>query len=233
MEPKLIVLNKGPHHVAVFKPHNISVVGGRGVARPTLLDLVRKMFGASIFPVHRLDRVTSGITIFARSTFAKHAIENAFKKRIVNKTYHALCEGKPTFQKTTVTLALKKVDLNEKKSGPVAKQTVNEKGESATTHFTVLKQIDEHRCLIEARPISGRMHQIRAHLAHLGLPIVGDKLYGAKTFCGPQTIALCAVGLSLPLPKGERIELDAREFFDPQAYIMTQRKPDKRPDLNA
>lgn len=214
----LVILSKGPHHIAVFKPHNISVVGGRGVPRPTLLDLVRKMFGPSIFPVHRLDRVTAGITIFARSTFAKHAIDNAFKKRLVNKTYIAICEGKPNFIKTTCSRPLKKVEISQKRAGPVAKQVVDESGESAITHLRVLKQLDEDRCLIEARPVSGRMHQIRAHLAYLGHPIVGDKLYGAKTSCGAHTIALCAIGLGLPLPKGERIEIDARDLFDPSLY---------------
>lgn len=219
MESKLVILSQGPHHVAVFKPHNISVVGGRGVPRPTLLDLVRKIFGANIFAVHRLDRVTSGITIFARSMFAKHAMENAFKKRLVTKTYHALCEGKPNFHKISVNQPLKKVELSGKKSGPVAKQTVNDLGEPAITHFRLLKQIGDKHCLIEAEPISGRMHQIRVHLAHIGLPVVGDKLYGAKTVCAPHTIALCAVAISLPLPKGERLNIDAREFFDPSSYL--------------
>ncbi len=219
MQHKLIILSQGPHHVAVFKPHNIAVVGGRGVVRPTLLDLVRKMFGNSIFPVHRLDRVTAGITIFARSPFAKHAMEDAFRKRLVKKIYYAVCEGKPTFQKITVNEPLKKIDLANKKSGPVAKQIVDPHGDKSTTNFTVLKQIDAGHCLIEAQPISGRMHQIRAHLAHLELPIVGDELYGAKNSIGAHTIALCAVALNMPLPKGERLSLDAREFFDPLSYL--------------
>lgn len=219
MQPKLIVLSQGPHHVAVFKPHNISVVGGHGVARPTLLDLVRKMFGASIFPVHRLDRVTSGITIFARSIFAKHAMENAFKKRLVKKTYYALCEGKPNFHKLTVNKPLKKIETGNKKSGPAAKQIVDASGESAITNFLLIKQIDDALCLIEAQPVSGRMHQIRAHLAHINLPIVGDRLYGATSTCAPHTIALCAVALSMPLPKGARLELNAKEFFDASSYL--------------
>lgn len=219
MDSKLIILHQGPYDVAVFKPHNIAVVGGRGVARPTLLDLVRKMFGASVFPVHRLDRVTAGITIFARSVFAKHALENAFKKRLVTKTYYAICEGKPHFKKLVVNQPLKKIDFEGKKSGPQAKQSVDERGDAAITNFRVLKQIDDNHCLIEAQPVSGRMHQIRAHLAHIRLPVVGDKLYGATTTCGPHTIALCAVSISLPMPKGTRLELDAREFFDPKDYL--------------
>lgn len=216
-EPSLIVLSQGPHHVAVFKPHNMAVIGGQGVPRPTLLDLVRQKFGQSIYPVHRLDRVTSGITIFARSIFAKHAMDNAFKKRLVNKVYYAICEGKPDFKTKVVNLALKKVDL-DKKTGPRAQQTIDEKGESATTNVKVLQLLGDY-CLIEAKPISGRLHQIRAHLAHLGLPIVGDKLYGAKTLCPPHTIALSAVFLSLPLPKGGRIEIDAKKFFDAKIYL--------------
>lgn len=217
-QPKLVVLSQGPHHVAVFKPHNISVVGGPGVVKPTLLDLVRKIFGASIFPVHRIDRVTCGITIFARSIFARLAMEDAFKKRIVQKTYLALCEGKPNFKKISVNKPLKRVELSNK-SGPVAKQTVDDSGESATTNFRLLSMIEENYSLIEAHPISGRMHQIRAHLSYIHLPIVGDKLYGATSTCPPHTIALCAAAISMPLPKGDRLVVDATEFFDASSYL--------------
>ncbi|MCA9508625.1 MAG: RluA family pseudouridine synthase [Myxococcales bacterium] len=219
MQTKLIVLQQGPHHVAVFKPHNIAVVGGPGVVRPTLLDLVRDRFGKSIYAVHRLDRVTSGITLFARSIFAKHALENAFKKRLVHKTYWAIVEGKPEFKKITVDKKLKRFDAKGKKTRPMAFQTISDEGESALTHFNVLKQINEKFCLIEAQPITGRTHQIRVHLQYLGHPIVGDKLYGATSLCAPHTIALCAVGLDFPLPKGKKESIDARKLFEIKNYI--------------
>lgn len=219
MESKLIILSEGQHHVAVFKPHNMAVVGGPGVVRPTLLDLVKKAFGPQIFAVHRLDRVTAGITIFARSHFAKLAMEDAFKKRLVKKTYYALCEGQPNFQKLTVNQPLKRINLNPKKGGPLAKQTISEQGEPAVTHFRLIQLINDKHCLIEAQPVSGRMHQIRCHLGHINLPIVGDKLYGAKESCGQHIIALCAVALALPLPKGERLSIDARDLFDVNKYM--------------
>jgi 23S rRNA-/tRNA-specific pseudouridylate synthase len=63
------------------------------------------------------------------------------------------------------------------------------------------------------------MHQLRVHLSHIGLPIVGDKLYGATTKCPPHTIALVSVGISLPLPKGSRLDLDVRNLFDVDNYL--------------
>lgn len=219
MSSKIIVLSQGPHHIAVFKPHNLAVIGGAGVPRPTLLDLVRQQFGASIFPVHRLDRVTSGITIFARSIFARHAIENAFKKRLVKKIYYALCEGQPNFTKLIVDEPLKKINLKNK-SGPVAKQIVDPAGEKSITNFVVKKNYNSRYCLIEAQPVSGRMHQIRAHLAYIGLPIVGDRLYGAKTSAPPHTIALSAIAISLPLPKGKPLHLDVRDIFEQQQRAL-------------
>lgn len=215
---EILVLSQGPYHVAVFKPHNMTVVGGPGVVRPTLLDLVRKMFGRSIFPVHRLDRVTAGITIFARSIFAKHALENAFKKRLVNKTYYAICEGQAHFKSKTINEPLKKIATKEK-TGPVAKQIVDQSGEQAITKIIFLKQLTNNLVLLEAHPISGRMHQLRAHLSHIGLPIVGDKLYGANVKCPPHTIGLVSVAISLPLPKGARLNLDARNLFSVDDYL--------------
>lgn len=216
-ESRLVVLSEGPHHIALYKPHNMATIGGPGVPRPTLLDLARKRYGSNIFPVHRLDRVTAGITIFARSLFAKHALDNAFKKRLVKKIYYALCEGTPSFTKLTVDSKLQKIALDKAK-GPQARQTVAASGEQATTILRFLKQIGPYS-LIEAQPLSGRFHQIRIHLAELHLPIVGDKLYGAKTMLPPHTIALSAVKISLPLPKGGRLDLDATHLFDLTSYL--------------
>ncbi len=218
MQHRLIILSEGPHHIAVFKPHNMSVVGGPGVVRPTLLDLMRERFGKNIFAIHRLDRVTAGITIFARSVFAKHALDNAFKKRLVHKTYWAIVEGTPNFTKISVDKKLQRSDASAKK-GPLAHQNISEQGEQALTHFEVLKKLKEGVWLIEAKPVTGRLHQIRAHLQFLGLAILGDKQYGAKTTYKEKKIALCAVGLTLPAPKGAKIVIDAKKLFSISDYL--------------
>ena len=215
----LVVLDESPYHVAVFKPHKIATVGGRGVIRPTLLDLVREKFGNNIFPIHRLDIVTAGIVIFAKGNFAKFALENAFKKRLVKKTYLAIVEGCPTFTTKTVQTALEK-QLTHAKKGPVAIQSIQQKGVMATTKFEVVKQINEKYALVKAFPISGKMHQIRIHLSSLGLPILGDTMYNAKTKLAiSHTIALCATVIEFPMPKGSKRIIDASNKFNIDFYL--------------
>lgn len=213
----LIILDESPYHLAIFKPHGIASVGARGVIRPTLLDLVRERFGNNIFAVHRLDKVTAGIIIFAKGNFAKFALENAFKKRLVKKTYFALIEGRPAFKEKTIQTALEKQETYNKK-GPVALQSIQEKGVMATTKFAVINQINDDYCLIKALPITGKMHQIRIHLSFLGFPIVGDTTYGAKTKLDKNTIALVATMIEFPLPKGSKRIIDASKYFNIKTY---------------
>jgi 23S rRNA pseudouridine1911/1915/1917 synthase len=213
------IIDQSQYHIAVFKPHNMAVIGGQGVPRPTLLDLMRQKFGQQIYPVHRLDRVTCGLVLFARGMFAKHALENAFKRHLIKKTYLAIVQGIPDFKKKLVETHFSKQELNKKK-GPQAIQSISDKGELAKTKFEVLDLLPNNLALIKAQPITGRMHQIRIHLSFLGLPILGDKLYGSKVIIKPQTIALCASNLEFPLPKGAKIIINAEHLFEIKNYIF-------------
>ena len=212
------IIDQSQYHIAVFKPHNMAVIGGQGVPRPTLLDLMRQKFGPQIYPVHRLDRVTCGLVLFARGMFAKHALENAFKKHLVKKTYLAVVQGIPDFKKKLLETHFSKEALNKKK-GPQAIQSISDKGEIAKTKFEVLEILPNNLALIKAEPITGRMHQIRIHLSSLGLPILGDKLYGSKIILPPQTIALCASNLEFPMPKGPKVTINAEHLFDIKSYV--------------
>jgi RluA family pseudouridine synthase len=197
------IVDQGPFHCVVNKKAGQLVVPARGDTEPTVLDDLRQKLGKNIMAVHRLDRATSGCLAFAKGKFAEQALSQAFKKRLVDKRYVAIVQGDPPFTKKTIEESLRRVDSNRKK-GPAAWQEVDPAGKNACTHLRVLHRAGDWS-LVEARPLTGRMHQIRVHLSFLGHPIAGDTLYGAAmTFMPDQQLGLHALLLSLPLPKGGR-----------------------------
>lgn len=206
--PALIVVDEGPHHAVLLKPAGMTVVAGRGVPRPTLLDLAVERFGSGVRPVHRIDRVTAGLCVVAKTPFGQQAISEAFRRHLVDKRYLALVEGAPSWDKLDIDARLARIDdpdaSHGHKKGPLAWQTVDDKGVRALTRVRVLAR-GQGASLVEARPETGRMHQIRCHLAHVGHPIVGDTLYGAKLpFPDERGVGLLALCISFPLPHGGR-----------------------------
>jgi 23S rRNA-/tRNA-specific pseudouridylate synthase len=179
------------------------VVPGRGVPSPTLLDLAKNQFGKGILPVHRLDRGTEGCLILAKTPFGEHVLSDAFRRHLVKKRYLAVVEGEPKFTRETVDARLLRVDTPDARKGPLAHQTINPVGQSAQTVLRVWAT-GGGLAVIEARPETGRMHQIRAHLAHTGHPLVGDAAYGAtQSFPGGE-FPLWAWALSFPQPRAGR-----------------------------
>jgi 23S rRNA pseudouridine955/2504/2580 synthase len=203
-----MILARGEHWAVFSKPAGMTVVGGRGVPRPTLLDIAVEVLGAAR-PVHRLDKPTTGCCIVASTAFGQQVLSDAFRRRIVDKRYLAIVEGKPTWSSLVVDARLARIDEPDLprvggKKAPLAIQTIDENGDRALTRLRVLA-VGDGVALVEARPETGRMHQIRCHLAHVGHPIVGDKLYGATTpFVEEQELALHAFAVSFPRPEGGR-----------------------------
>jgi 23S rRNA pseudouridine1911/1915/1917 synthase len=145
--------------------------------------------------VHRLDRETSGVTVLARSPEATLALAEAFRAGVPEKTYLALCLRPPSPPAGRVDAALGR---DPRRKGL---RLVSPVGDAAATRYRTL--VTGHAALVEARPETGRTHQVRVHLAHLGAPLLGDPKYGGPRMVGAVSVPrvmLHAARLELPHP---------------------------------
>jgi tRNA pseudouridine32 synthase / 23S rRNA pseudouridine746 synthase len=159
--------------LAIDKPSGVSSIPERDLAVDSVVALLEKQLGRKLFVVHRLDKEVSGVMLFAKTPAAHRLLNGEFMDRRVCKTYLALVHGMMEDERGSMEKPIRQFG-----SGRMG---VDEsKGKPSRTDYAVIKKSDRFTC-VEARPLTGRRHQIRVHLYHGGHPIVGDRMYGDKT----------------------------------------------------
>lgn len=203
------VLYEDESVIAVNKPAGLAVHGGSGVSAG-LIEAMRQRLGKHVFLelVHRLDRDTSGCILLAKTRPALKHLHAQFREDKVNKTYHLVVYGKWAKHTTHVDAPLRK---NELQSGE-RMVIVAQDGKPSRTNFRILAQ-NASFSLMEAKPITGRTHQIRVHAAFVGHAILGDPKYFPKQQV-PELelpsgrLMLHARQISLALPSGKLLTVD-------------------------
>jgi RluA family pseudouridine synthase len=190
--------------VVVDKPAGLPVLpDGWEKDSQYLVRLLEEKYG-KIFIVHRLDKITSGVMVFARDADAHRALNIQFDSHEAQKTYHAIVEGNPKWEEKVAKHPLR-ANVGHKHRTMVD----NKNGKPSETHFRVIKRYPES-ALMEAKPRTGRTHQIRVHAYALGYPLVEDFLYGAKDMYGIPRPMLHAQSLSFIHPAtNERVKFSA------------------------
>jgi len=201
-----MVIYKDDNIIVLNKPSGIAVQGGTKTERHIDGMLEGLRFGNEESPklVHRIDKDTSGILVLARNRKYAEILTRAFRERDLPKTYLALVSGVPSRPNGEIKAALEKVG---------EKSIAVDGGKKAVTIYKVLESAGESFALIEAKPLTGRTHQIRAHLELLGTPIVGDDKYfgaGRKRFnLLADKLHLHAYKIDLSEVVGKRLEITA------------------------
>jgi len=209
--------------IVINKPSGISVHGGGLVAGATVVDFLLERFseiaGVGEDPVrpgivHRLDRDTSGVMVVARNQKSFLALKEIFQKRRVEKIYHAIVCGVPAKREGVIDFSIGRLASNPTMRAAAIGRTVVRGSRDALTHYRVLKADDAYS-LVELRPKTGRMHQLRVHLKAIGHPIACDTKYGGKKVCCPAVLQqagrqlLHARSLSFSFPEGRRLFFEA------------------------
>jgi len=213
-----LVIHKDSSVLVLNKPSGLATQGGSGITRHVDGLLDHLTFGKRQRPrlVHRLDRDTSGVLLIARTVPAAAALAEALRRRDATKIYWALTKGVPKPSRGTIKDALAK----EGGFGPHGrdeKMTTadlhDEGAKYALTDYVVLAHAGDEFAWVAAKPLTGRTHQIRVHLASLGTPIVGDFKYGGTASRGlgeiENKLHLHARMIDIGHPDGGRLQVTA------------------------
>ena len=224
LSPEAIPLNivyEDDDFLVVDKPAGLVVHPAPGHPSHTLINAVLSHFpnladvSDSLRPgvVHRLDKDTSGVMLVAKNKTAQLNLSDQFKAHSVVKTYLVLVKGQLTPEQGVIEAPMGRDPRNRKRMAVVAE------GREARTEYRVIKYIGNYT-LLEVMPETGRTHQIRVHLAAIGYPVVGDKVYGVKSpYLSRQFMHASRLGFKHP-STGEYVEFTSELPQDLEQALM-------------
>jgi 23S rRNA pseudouridine955/2504/2580 synthase len=198
--------------IVINKPSGLATQGGSGITRHVDGMLDQLAFEKNTRPrlVHRLDKDTSGVLVVARTVPAAASLARSLAQRDASKVYWALTRGVPQQKRGTIKAALAKEGGRGAERMEVSE---SEDAKYAITDYAVIDHAGDEYAWVAAKPVTGRTHQIRVHLASLGTPIVGDFKYGAQAARGKGAIAdklhLHARSIDIARPDGGRLVVTA------------------------
>jgi 23S rRNA pseudouridine1911/1915/1917 synthase len=205
--PPLVVIFEDEGFLVVDKPSGVVAQPTEGRVGDSLIDLARAHLKAEPGLVHRLDRETSGVTVFGKNPWTTTSLAEEFREGRAKKRYLAVT-GPGLPEKGTIDLPLSR---DASRPGRWRASRTHQ-GIDALTHYTRLTSTAEH-CTVELFPQTGRTHQLRAHLTGIGFPIRGDKLYGGapapRCLLHAQRLEVLGKVFEAPLPA------DLSDFFPP------------------
>ena len=170
------ILLQDEHLLVLNKPAGLAVHAGTGT-KLGVIEALRQLYPEwpGLELVHRLDKGTSGCLLLAKTGKARRALMEGFREHTVRKTYHAIVTGHWPAKIKRVDAAL----LRQPERGGQRRVEVDAEGKAAATEFSVLRKLPQ-ATLVEARPLTGRTHQIRVHAAFVGCPLLGDDKYSTQ-----------------------------------------------------
>ncbi|HSS54494.1 MAG TPA: RluA family pseudouridine synthase [Gaiellales bacterium] len=204
-EMDIPVLYRDDQLLVVDKPAGLLVHPVPGYGGPTLVHgLLHEIGGEGLRPgiVHRLDRDTSGLLVVARDDRTLARLQPLLRRRRIHRSYAALVRGRPASRRGTI-----EAPIGRDRRDPTRVSLDSDVAKPAVTHFTIA-ELSPGRTLLDVELETGRTHQIRVHLAAIGCPVVGDRVYGHGPELGLERQFLHAARLQFPHPwSGEQIDV--------------------------
>jgi len=212
---KSIILFEDADVMVLNKPMGLAVQGGSGTTRHIdgMLGALRGPDGQRPRLVHRLDKDTAGCLLVAKTRFAAAALAKTFRSRSARKIYWALVAGVPKPVQGRISTYLAKQEVEEDSYMRIAKHGEKD-AVHAVTYYALVEPAAHKFAWISLKPVTGRTHQLRAHMAHVGNPIVGDpKYFNIENWEFPggvqNKLHLLARRIAVPHPRGGIIDVSA------------------------